>query len=59
MKPGSKFEVVIPSDLAYGKQGRMPNIKANETLLFEIETVGIQDPNEQPAMPQMPQVRMK
>lgn len=59
MKPGSKFEVVIPSDLAYGKQGRMPNIKANETLLFEIETVGIQDPNEQPAMPQMPQVHMK
>lgn len=59
MKPGSKYEVAIPSDLAYGKQGRMPSIKANETLLFEIETVGIQDPNEKPAMPQMPQVRMK
>lgn len=59
MKPGSEFEVVLPSEMAYGKQGRMPNIKANETLLFEIKTVGVQDPNEKPAMPQMPQVRMK
>jgi FKBP-type peptidyl-prolyl cis-trans isomerase FklB len=43
MPVGSKWEVYIPSDLAYGPQGpgRGP-IGPNETLVFDIELVSIQ-----------------
>jgi len=43
MPAGSKWEVYIPSDLAYGPQGpgRGP-IGPNQTLIFEIELVSIQ-----------------
>ncbi|MBV8514573.1 MAG: FKBP-type peptidyl-prolyl cis-trans isomerase [Acidobacteria bacterium] len=43
MPVGSKWEVYIPSDLAYGPQGpgRGP-IGPNQTLIFEIELVSIQ-----------------
>ena len=43
MPTGSKWEVYIPSDLAYGPQGpgRGP-IGPNQTLIFEIELVSIQ-----------------
>jgi FKBP-type peptidyl-prolyl cis-trans isomerase FklB len=37
MKVGSKWEVYIPSDLAYGAQGAGGQIGPNETLIFEIE----------------------
>ena len=53
MKPGSKVTVVIPGELAYGPQGNR-GIEPNETLIFDIETVGVQDPKEQPARPKMP-----
>ena len=43
MKPGQKVEVIIPSDLAYGPEGREPTIGSNETLIFEMETVGKQE----------------
>jgi len=44
MPVGSKWEVYIPSDLAYGPQGpgRGGPIGPNETLIFEIELVSIQ-----------------
>jgi len=41
MPVGSKYRVVIPSDLAYGAQGNGPDIGANATLIFEIELLGI------------------
>ena len=50
MKPGSKVTVVIPSDLAYGPQGNR-GIEPNETLIFDIETLGVQDPNEKSKRP--------
>jgi FKBP-type peptidyl-prolyl cis-trans isomerase len=59
MPVGSKWEVYIPSDLAYGPQGpgRGP-IGPNQTLVFEIELVSIQPkgsaatpPNPSPATP--------
>ena len=53
MKPGSKVTVVIPGELAYGPQGTR-GIEPNETLIFDIETLGVQDPSEQPARPQIP-----
>ena len=37
MKPGAKWEIYVPSDLAYGEMGRPPKIGPNSTLIFEIE----------------------
>ena len=48
MKPGSKVTVVIPGELAYGPQGNR-GIEPNETLIFDIETVGLDD--QKPAVP--------
>ena len=58
MKPGSKVTVVIPGELGYGPQGNR-GIEPNETLIFDIETLGVQDKNEQPKRPQMPPRPMK
>ena len=41
MKPGDKWAVVLPSDLAYGKQGSGQSIGANATLLFDIELLEV------------------
>ncbi|WP_020409955.1 FKBP-type peptidyl-prolyl cis-trans isomerase [Hahella ganghwensis] len=40
MKPGSKWQLFIPSDLAYGPTGN-GRIGPNETLLFEVELLAI------------------
>lgn len=40
MKPGMKVEVIIPGELAYGVNGA-GDIGPNETLVFEMETVGL------------------
>lgn len=37
MKTGSKYELVIPSDLAYGDQGAGGVIPGGATLVFEVE----------------------
>ncbi len=44
MPVGSKWQLFIPSDLAYGEGGRRPPIGPNSTLLFEIELVEIVKP---------------
>ena len=41
MSVGSKWELFIPSDLAYGVPGR-PGIGPNATLVFEVELMSIQ-----------------
>lgn len=41
MNVGDKFELVIPSDLAYGPAGAGANIGPNATLLFEVELLEI------------------
>ena len=48
MPVGSKWQLVIPSDLAYGPSGRPPVIGPNSTLVFEVELVSIQP---KPAVP--------
>lgn len=42
MQVGSKFELVIPSQLAYGANGSGPVIGADATLIFEVELLGIE-----------------
>jgi FKBP-type peptidyl-prolyl cis-trans isomerase len=41
MKVGDKWQLVIPSDLAYGPDGR-PGIPPNAVLVFEVELLSIE-----------------
>jgi FKBP-type peptidyl-prolyl cis-trans isomerase FklB len=41
MPVGSKWELYIPSDLAYGEKGSQPTIRPNSALIFEIELLSI------------------
>ena len=40
MKEGSKWQLFVPPELAYGEQGAGP-IGPNTTLLFEVELVAV------------------
>ena len=44
MKAGSKWELYLPSSLAYGDNGYGPNIEPGSTLIFEMELTGIEAP---------------
>jgi FKBP-type peptidyl-prolyl cis-trans isomerase len=45
MPVGSKWQLFIPSDLAYGPQAKGP-IGPNSTLIFDVELLSIQEKNE-------------
>ncbi len=42
MKEGSKWQLFIPSALAYGEGGAGPDITPNSSLIFEVELISIQ-----------------
>ncbi len=41
MKEGDKWQVFIPSDLAYGERGQGATIGPNEALIFDIELIKV------------------
>lgn len=51
MKPGSKYQLFIPSKLGYGERGAGRDIGPNSTLIFEVELVSIKAPDPTPTPP--------
>jgi FKBP-type peptidyl-prolyl cis-trans isomerase len=43
MKAGSKWQLFVPSELAYGERGR-PGVQPNSVLIFEIELLSVEPP---------------
>jgi len=43
MKPGARYKLWIPSDLAYGERGAGQMIKPGATLVFDVELLEVSD----------------
>jgi FKBP-type peptidyl-prolyl cis-trans isomerase len=42
MRPGAKYRLFVPPELAYGERGGGPKIGPNSTLVFEVELLSVQ-----------------
>lgn len=54
MKTGAKWQLFIPSDLAYAQMGYGNRIPPNSALVLEVELVSVQHPNSPPQPPTPP-----
>ena len=45
MREGDKWELTIPSELAYGDRGSPPKIPGGSVLVFELELIKIKEPS--------------
>jgi FKBP-type peptidyl-prolyl cis-trans isomerase FklB len=60
MPVGSKWQLFIPSALAYGERGAGPDIGPDSTLIFEVELVSIQEkPKEEKPKDKAPDAEKK
>jgi FKBP-type peptidyl-prolyl cis-trans isomerase FklB len=46
MKPGAKWKLYVPADLAYGDRQAGPMIKPNSALVFDVELLSVLDEEE-------------
>jgi FKBP-type peptidyl-prolyl cis-trans isomerase len=52
MPVGSKWELYVPAELAYGDRGAGPDIGPDATIIFEVELLSIKEKTaEKPATP--------
>src|SRR5215469_6576435 len=54
MPVGSKWQLFIPADLAYGDRRAGPDITPGSTLIFDVELLSIKDKNQPAAQPSTP-----
>jgi FKBP-type peptidyl-prolyl cis-trans isomerase len=47
MPVGSKWQLYLPPELAYGDEGEGDDIEPGSTLVFEVELLGIKKENNQ------------
>jgi FKBP-type peptidyl-prolyl cis-trans isomerase len=45
MRPGDKWLVIVPPELAYGRRGYPPGIPSYATLVFDMEILGVKKEN--------------
>ena len=50
MREGDKWELFVPTELAYGEQGRRGLIEPNVALIFEVKLVAVEEADGKPAM---------